>query len=97
MSPRDTDRAPQGRRHAGAFDIRMFIAMLIGLYGVILVLTGILGTSDADLEKAGGQNVNLWAGIGMIVVAGAFVAWARLRPVAVPVEVDANDGPNAES
>lgn len=77
---------------AGAFDIRTFIAMLIGLYGVVLVLVGLFSTSDADLQKAGGTNVDLWAGIGMIVVAIAFQLWARMRPVVVPDEVDALDG-----
>ena len=76
---------------AGAFDIRTFIAMLIGLYGVVLVLVGLFGTSHADLQKAGGANVNLWAGLGMVVVAVAFQLWAKLRPVAVPEEVEARD------
>ena len=75
-------------QRAGAFDIRTFIAMLIGLYGVVLVLTGLLGTSDADLARAGGLNINLWAGLGMVVVAGAFLVWARMRPVVVPADDD---------
>ena len=77
------------KRHAGAFDIRTIIAMLIGLYGVVLVLAGLFGTTDADLERAGGMNINLTAGIGMAVVAALFVVWARLRPVVVPDEVQA--------
>ncbi|HLN78876.1 MAG TPA: hypothetical protein VK204_17670 [Nocardioidaceae bacterium] len=60
--------------------------MLIGLYGVVLVLTGFLGTSDADLARAGGLNINLWAGLGMVVVAAAFLVWARMRPVVVPAD-----------
>ncbi|MGN6575076.1 MAG: hypothetical protein ACTHKG_05270 [Nocardioides sp.] len=86
------ETAQQRRRHqAGAFDIRMIIAMLIGIYGVVLVLAGFLGTSDADLRRAGGMNVNLSAGIGMVVVAALFALWARLRPVAVPDEVEQDD------
>lgn len=72
------------RRKAGAFDIRTFIAMLIGIYGVVLVVMGLISTSDSDLTKSGGWNVNLWAGIGMILVAALFQAWAMLRPVVVP-------------
>lgn len=68
-------------RTAGAFDVRFVIATLIGAYGVILTATGLFWTSDAELDKSDGLNVNLWAGIGMLVVAGAFVLWARLRPV----------------
>lgn len=82
----------QKRRHqAGAFDIRMIIALLIGIYGVVLVLAGFLGTTDGDLRRAGGMNVNLSAGVGMVVVAALFVLWARLRPVVVPDEVEQDD------
>ena len=79
------------RRYAGAFDIRTIIALLIGTYGVVLVLAGLLGTSDQDLSRAGGMNINLDAGIGMVVVAALFLLWARLRPVAVPDEVEQDD------
>jgi hypothetical protein len=37
------------------------------------------------------MNVNLGAGIGMLVFAALFVAWARLRPVVVPDEVERDD------
>ena len=77
---------------ASAFDIRTFIAALIGIYGIVLVLTGLFGTSDADLEMTGGTNVNLWAGAGMIVFAAAFIIWARLRPVVVPADPPADEG-----
>lgn len=92
-SPRTASAAPEsGKRHyAGAFDIRTIIAVLIGLYGAVLVLAGLLGTSDQDLRDAGGMNINLDAGIGMLVVAALFVAWARLRPVRVPDEVEQDD------
>ena len=72
------------RRTAGAFDIRIVIAALIGLYGVVLVAMGLFNATDAELDRADGMNVNLWAGAGMIVVALAFVIWARLRPIVVP-------------
>jgi hypothetical protein len=74
------------KRKAGAFDIRVFIASLIGIYGVVLVIYGIVGSSDSDLAKTDGMNINLWAGIGMVVVSALFLLWARLRPVVVPVE-----------
>ncbi|WP_299051563.1 hypothetical protein [uncultured Nocardioides sp.] len=82
MSDKKTARA------ARAFDVRTFIAALIGLYGVILLLTGIFGTSDADLAKADGLNVNLWTGLGLLAFAIAFQAWAMLRPVRVPPRKD---------
>lgn len=71
-----------------AFDVRTFIAMLIGLYGVVLVVTGLVATSAEDLDKAGGVNINLWAGIGMVALAAVFQAWAMLRPIVVPVDLE---------
>ena len=76
-------------RKAGAFDIRVFIGSLIGIYGLVLVLVGLFGTSDAQLAKSDDLNINLWAGLGMVVVAAGFLAWARLKPVIVPVDPDA--------
>jgi hypothetical protein len=79
---------PSGKNvhKAGAFDIRTFIGILIGIYGVVLVAMGLFATSDADLAKADGLNINLWAGLGMIVAAVVFAGWAYLRPVVVPDE-----------
>ena len=106
----DPDRGRQGSVHeaghgseaggeaphkAGAFDIRVFIASLIGIYGIVLTIAGLLGPSEGDLAKAGGVNINLWAGLGMVLVAAGFLLWARLRPVVVPAEVGAHDGPPA--
>ena len=79
---------------AGAFDIRVFIALLIGIYGVVLVVAGIIGPSEADLKKADDLNINLYAGIGMVVVSALFLLWARLRPVVVPEHVE-SDGEEA--
>jgi hypothetical protein len=81
----------QKRRYAGAFDIRTIIALLIGTYGVVLILAGLLGTSDQDLSRSGGMNINLDAGIGMAVVAALFLVWVRLRPVVVPDEVEQDE------
>ncbi|MDR2985159.1 MAG: hypothetical protein LBV34_09985 [Nocardiopsaceae bacterium] len=73
-------------RKAGAFDIRLIIALLLGVYGVILTIIGAGFTSDADLAKAADVNINLWSGIGLLVVTALFVLWAVLRPLAVPEE-----------
>ena len=76
-----------GEKHtAGAFDIRTIIAGLIGTYGIILTLLGLFRATEEELAKGDGLNINLWAGIGMIVVAVAFLLWVRLRPIIVPEE-----------
>jgi hypothetical protein len=91
-----TEKHTEAPHKAGAFDIRAFIALLIGIYGVVLVIAGLIGPSQADLEKADGLNINLLAGIGMVVVSAAFLIWARLRPVVVPEHAEhAEDRPHA--
>lgn len=78
---------------AGAFDIRNFIGMLIGFFGLVLVLVAIFDTPQAELQRADGVRLNLWAGLGMLVAAAVFLVWARLRPVIVPAasETGADD------
>lgn len=77
---------------AGVFDVRTFIGALLGIYGVILVLTGLFGTSDADLAKADDVNVNLWTGLVLVVASVIFLGWARLRPVVVPAHPEEDRG-----
>ena len=73
-----------GEKHAaGAFDVRNVIAALIGFYGVVLVVVGLVDNDEAALEKTDGFNANLWVGLGMIVFALAFVLWSRVRPIVV--------------
>ena len=76
---------------AGAFDIRNVIAALIGFYGVVLVIVGIVDHSGHATSKTGGVNANLWAGIVMVLIAGVFFLWARLRPVVVVPKKDTSD------
>ena len=68
-------------RAANLLDIRRIIGLLLGVYGVILVVLG-LGASDADIDKAAGINLNLWTGVALLVCAALFVAWALIRPLA---------------
>ena len=84
MSRHQADPAPEQGHRAQAFDIRVFVASLIGLYGIILVLMGLFSSSAQDLEMAADVNINLLAGIGMLLLAAGFLLWARLRPVIVP-------------
>ena len=74
------DAAPH---KAGAFDIRNVIAGVIGFYGIVLIIMGLVADSAAQRAKTGNVNANLWAGIVMAVVAAVFVVWSRLRPVII--------------
>lgn len=88
---------PQASRSASLFDLRWIIALLFGVYGIVVTVMGIGFTSQAELDKAGGINVNLWTGIPMIVVAILFALWAQLRPVRIPTESVSTEEPPADA
>ena len=80
-----------GKKTAGAFDVRVIIGALLGIYGLILLVMGLF--ADPETDKTGGPNANLWAGLALLVVAGAFLLWWRLRPIVVaPSEHDDDRG-----
>jgi drug/metabolite transporter (DMT)-like permease len=56
------------------FDIRTIIGALLGSYGVILIVTGVVQHT----------HTNVWTGIVLAVLAVLFLVWVRLRPVAAP-------------
>jgi hypothetical membrane protein len=78
-----TSKTSAAPHRAGLFDIRYIIGALLGVYGLILVLTGIFGSDSHVLDST---TINVWGGIGMLVVAIAFGLWARLRPIIVPTD-----------
>jgi amino acid permease len=83
-----------GEKHAaGAFDVRNVIAALIGFYGLVLVVVGLVDNGDEALEKTDGFNANLWVGLGMIVFALSFTLWSRLRPIVVEARHEDEDAP----
>lgn len=79
---------------AGAFDIRIFIAGLIGIYGVILLVLGIVSFDAQEAAKTGGVNANLWTGLGLALVAIGFITWAKLDPIRMIVR---DNEPGAEA
>ena len=86
----DVDEAAAARA-ANRFDIRRIIGGLFLLYGVMLVVTGIVGSHHVK-TKASGININLWAGIAMILFAAFMIGWALLRPVAPEPEETRGQG-----
>jgi hypothetical protein len=80
-SPAAATAAP--KQKVGLFDLRWIIAILFGVYGVVVTVMGIGFTTQAELNNAGGINVNLWTGIPMLVFAILMAAWAKWRPVII--------------
>ena len=76
----DAERAAKAAR---LFDIRRLIGGLFLIYGVILAVLG-LGESDASIAKSADININLYAGIGMLIMSACFIAWALWRPLGEP-------------
>ncbi len=66
---------------ASLFDLRTVIAILFAFYGVVLTIMGFVTATPENTEKSGGLNLNLWTGIGMLVLAAIFVVWARAKPL----------------
>ncbi|WP_030617337.1 hypothetical protein [Streptomyces sclerotialus] len=73
---------------ARLFDVRRIIGGLFVVYGVIVTIAG-LTASDADLKKAQDININLWTGLGMLVLGLLFLLWMKLRPAEAPAPEEA--------
>jgi prolipoprotein diacylglyceryltransferase len=68
---------------ARLFDLRILIGALFIVYGIMLTVAGFF-TSDKNLAKASNININLWLGIGMLIVGVLFMLWWRLNPLKRP-------------
>ncbi|AOP54328.1 MAG: hypothetical protein ACTH1I_01395 [Brevibacterium aurantiacum] len=76
-------KANELTKTAGAFDIRNFIGVLLGIFGIILTIAGVVGYTPDEAERTGGIDANLWTGIGLILTAAFFLIWAKLRPIRI--------------
>ncbi len=73
------------------FDIRNIIGALLGIYGILLVIAGLvpgLVATHDDAAASGntvdlyiGTDANWWVGVVLLAVAAVFIGWAVLRPV----------------
>lgn len=62
------------------FDLRELIAAIFLVFGAVLLVAGLFD-SRAEIHKAAGVRINLWTGIGMILVGLVFVAWRLWKPL----------------
>ena len=70
---------------AGAFDIRNVIGALLGLYGLILLLSFFFLDPgvDAATGAAKDSSYNLWTGVAMLIAAGVFFWWTKANPIKI--------------
>jgi hypothetical protein len=65
---------------ANLFDLRRIIGGLFLALGLLLTILGLFDSQE-EIDKAAGVNINLWGGLGMLVLGALFVTWALLRPL----------------
>jgi cytochrome c biogenesis protein CcdA len=82
----------QAARAANLLDIRRIIGGVLLVYGLLILGAGLFGSSS-DKHQAAGVNVNLYAGIAILVGGAVFLVWAFARPF---TEVEAREeGPGS--
>ncbi|MEV4734827.1 hypothetical protein [Saccharopolyspora sp. NPDC049426] len=81
MTLTESPETATSRRPSKAFDVRLIIALLFGLYGLMLTALGLFTTTPADVAKAAGLNINLWTGVGMLAFTALVTTWALMRPL----------------
>lgn len=83
MTLTESPDTTKSKRPSKAFDVRLIISALFGLYGLTLTSIGLFTTTPADVAKAAGLNINLWTGVGMLAFTALVMTWALLRPIRV--------------
>ena len=61
----------------GFMDIRFFLGLLLGIYGVILTIFGLLRPELATFVKGIDFNLNLWWGLLFLVVGILFFIFSK--------------------
>src|SRR4051794_31414570 len=93
----------RGRREGGGramqaanlFDLRRIIGGLFVAYRLPLTILG-LTDSDAEIQKAAGININLWAGLGMLAFGLLMLLWAFTRPLGEQLREADEDEPSGD-
>lgn len=85
-----------GSAAAKLFDLRVMIGALFTFYGLVLMVAGLFATA-AQRKKADGININLWQGIGMLILGLLFLLWWKARPLVVDPDPEQDGGPPPEA
>ena len=87
-----TNETPK-KKAAGAFDVRNIIGMLLGIYGIVLLISAFRldpgMNPDTGLPKD--ASYNTWTGLALVIAAAVFLIWAKVRPIIVPVDPETPD------
>jgi len=75
-----SDTEDRVERAANLFDLRRIIGGVFTAWGVLLIILGLFDSQE-EIDKAAGLNINLYAGIGMLIVGLLFLLWAFTRPL----------------
>jgi len=73
------------------FDLRTVIGSLFVVYGIVCTIWGLTSYTAADKRRTGDINLNLWTGIGMLLLAAFFLIWSFARPIAPPASTDPDE------
>jgi hypothetical protein len=82
-------------RAANLFDLRRIIGGVMVVWGVLLIILGATDSTE-EANKAAGININLYAGIGMLILGIVFLVWAFTRPLGTALR-EAEEGERAGS
>jgi hypothetical protein len=75
-----SETTSRAERAANLFDLRRIIGGVFVTWGVLLTILG-LTDSEEEANKAAGININLYAGLGMLIVGLIFLVWAFSHPL----------------
>lgn len=79
------------RKVARLFDVRLVIGGLFTVYGVIVALLGLFD-NHSEIQKAQGVRINLWMGLGMLVLGLLMLLWLKLNPLPTPEPTESESG-----
>jgi hypothetical protein len=82
MSDNVTTFKDENDASSSLFDLRYLIGGLFTFYGVLLIVASFF----VSHIKSGDIDINLWLGLGMLILGLFFLIWARLRPLRIEGE-----------